>query len=177
MERDPNLKWVGPGPEPSPGSGITIIDLDAIDAVANAASPGPWRAPHDPEAHVQANVITDDGQHVCDAYDNTEWSGDQCRANAEFIATARTVIPALVGYARQLESGAPSEQLIIEVTAAAQGAIVDQNKQLRLLLTEICDEWRKFQGPHAVDAWDNLRTRLAAFGLPTPPAAPPEDLT
>ncbi len=81
---------------------VTDERLAEWQAIADAATPECWTSPYDPEAHVQATVITEDGDHVADAYDNTSWTGDQCRANARFIAAARTAVPALAAEVRRL---------------------------------------------------------------------------
>jgi hypothetical protein len=66
-----------------------MIDLDAIEARANAASPGPWTRTdsYDPEINVD----------VCNADGNLVGPDDE-----EFIASARTDVPALVAEVRAL---------------------------------------------------------------------------
>lgn len=65
------------------------IDLDAIEARATAATPGPW------SVSVDGITVEDpDGRDVCDA-----WQSD---GDAAFIAHARADVPALIDELRAL---------------------------------------------------------------------------
>lgn len=68
-----------------------MLDLDAIEARANAATPGPWRvgATYDPEINV--DVTNADGNLV----------GPK---DEDFIAAAREDVPALVAEVRRLRA-------------------------------------------------------------------------
>lgn len=73
------------------------IDLDAIEARANAATPGPWTvsrsSDHPGERHIDAGLGA--GVYV---------AMDVGADDAAFIANARTDIPALVARVRELEA-------------------------------------------------------------------------
>jgi hypothetical protein len=82
---------------------MTDIDLDALDALAAAATPGPWFADSteigrtygdDPTGLIETWVA-----ESCDI-DNPE----QGAANAAFIAAARDAVPALTARVRELEA-------------------------------------------------------------------------
>ncbi|WP_372352665.1 hypothetical protein [Streptomyces sp. KL116D] len=78
----------------------TPLDLDAIEARATAATPGPW--------------CTDSWEIYKGAeYEaGAEWLGETCRAgemddsraDAEFVAHARTDVPALIAEVRRLRA-------------------------------------------------------------------------
>lgn len=78
----------------------TRLDLDAIEARANAATPGPWCT--------DSWEIYQGTEYVAGA----EWIGETCRAgemddsraDAEFVAAARTDVPALVAEVRRLRA-------------------------------------------------------------------------
>lgn len=71
---------------------MTEIDLDALEALAEAATPGPWEA-------VGFYVRLGDGFAVALANSRQEHSP----SDAAFIAAARTAVPALVARVRELE--------------------------------------------------------------------------
>lgn len=77
-------------------SSIFDKQIEEWRRLANAATPGPWTFVSAPENYCQGIVRDGEGDQVCDAYDNTTWSGDQSRANAQFIAASRTVVVALL---------------------------------------------------------------------------------
>lgn len=68
-------------------------DLDAIEARVKAAMLGPWTA-HPAGCEVVADSY-DNGNLVADCFENE---------NAEFIANARTDVPELIAYVRELEA-------------------------------------------------------------------------
>src|SRR5689334_23740522 len=76
------------------------LDLDAIEARTNAATPGPW---FNDSHEIYAGENTDIPAM-------SEWIGETCdprrpdhgAANAAFIAAARTDVPALVAEIRRL---------------------------------------------------------------------------
>ena len=70
---------------------MTDLDLAAIQARADAATPGPWTL-----GIVYGTVMRSSGGNI--ARDSTE-------ANAEFIAHARTDVPALLARIAELEAG------------------------------------------------------------------------
>lgn len=68
------------------------LDLDALEALANAATEGPW------EADKMGELVDARGVHIVrqEAYANTVTACD-----AEFIAAARTAVPALIAELRE----------------------------------------------------------------------------
>jgi hypothetical protein len=74
--------------------------LDAIKARAEAATPGPWIAKTN--RHPQCNG--EPWGWISGAKENTTWSGRRGKANAEFIAHARTDIPDLIAEVERLEA-------------------------------------------------------------------------
>lgn len=82
---------------------MSLLDVDAIEARANAATPGPWKL-------WGMTVMTD--RHgtgdVADC-DDIAFTADPDRGlrtfNADFIAHAREDIPALVAEVRRLRAG------------------------------------------------------------------------
>jgi hypothetical protein len=97
------------------------LDLDAIEARANAASTGPWRintsdkmgedwliggfglGRDDDGTHYY--IVTTDGVRAS-RFDNSEGA----KSDAEFIAAARTDVPALIERIRELE-GVRNEEM------------------------------------------------------------------
>ncbi|MFD5798646.1 hypothetical protein ACFWIO_34970 [Streptomyces diastatochromogenes] len=70
------------------------LDLDAIDAVANAATDGPWLA------NDRIGVATNPAGDPLAVFGG----GEQDRADAAFVAAARTDVPALVAEVRRLQA-------------------------------------------------------------------------
>lgn len=99
-----------PGDEPD-------LDLDAIEARANAATPGPWHDDHEQfEGKELPCVAVGDFGWVCagqnvPAYDE---DSEQGKADAEFIAHARADVPALVARVRQLETSRQLDRRTID---------------------------------------------------------------
>lgn len=75
--------------------------LDAIQARADAASKGPWHIDGGPDEAKNVITYTSGGGIIVGTYiaDMVEHDED-----AEFIAAARTDVPALLAYARDLEA-------------------------------------------------------------------------
>jgi hypothetical protein len=59
-----------------------------LRALANVAIPGPWR--------FAAGVFDQDGEPIAYPHPASIYSTGQCDANAEFIAAARSAVPALL---------------------------------------------------------------------------------
>lgn len=90
---------------------MTRPDLDALSALADAATPGPWEnygyedrpnwiighSPDGPEGgyYGKVDVLCIQDENLDGSYMND--------ADAEFIAASRTAVPALIAYARELE--------------------------------------------------------------------------
>ncbi|MFH8380672.1 hypothetical protein ACH4E7_06980 [Kitasatospora sp. NPDC018058] len=72
------------------------LDLDAIQARADAATDGPWTVD---DSEIEADIIAASGWI---ARTDSEFSED--RANAEFIAAARTDVEQLLARVRELEA-------------------------------------------------------------------------
>lgn len=73
-----------------------MFDLDAIEARANAATPGPWRA--DESFSIDGTAV-----FVCRTVPGVAdyWQGDR---DSEFIAHAREDIPAMAAEIRRLRA-------------------------------------------------------------------------
>lgn len=80
---------------------MTPADLDRLEVLAAAATPGPWRAHAENRKACRAIVETEDREQVADA---TMWDIDQCRENADFIAASRTAVPALIAEVRKAQA-------------------------------------------------------------------------
>ena len=75
-----------------------MIDLDAIEARANAATPGPWK--HEGQEVRAAYHVAFCGEA---ATSQGATSARDCTRNARFIAHARTDVSALIARVRELE--------------------------------------------------------------------------
>lgn len=86
-------------PSAQDGAPVGELDLDAIEARANAASRGPWK-------HGEGYEQGDPGDYVSTAWGGIVVCGDTppTPADAIFIAHARTDVPALVKRVRELEA-------------------------------------------------------------------------
>jgi hypothetical protein len=83
---------------------MTDAELDAIEARAKAATPGPWTAEHE---YIAAPVPggRPNGEVIGDFIPSTRSRHvpvQQMRANATFVAAARDDVPALVAEVRRL---------------------------------------------------------------------------
>jgi hypothetical protein len=76
---------------------VTELDLDAIEARANAATPGPWE--HGERCVWQAGMLNTAEIAVDCEHGN---GGIRRHADAEFIAHARTDVPALLAEVKRL---------------------------------------------------------------------------
>lgn len=93
------------------------LDLPALEALCEAATPGPWYAMDDPAPsradhgyRVLARTTRTDGRNVYGLREamaipgkGVVWNSD---ADAEFIAAARTALPALIAEVRGLRAQA-----------------------------------------------------------------------
>ena len=127
---------------------MTTLDLDAIEARANAATPGPWGVGNGTHI-VRGLEVTGRGSYTCiqsvaevaDEDDREDWGHDDFvevdpEDDAAFIAAARTDVPALVAEVRRLRAE------LAEVTA--------ENDQLRQDLRE-ADDNNGFLQQHIAD--------------------------
>lgn len=105
---------------PVPPAGGDGLDLGAIEARAAAATPGPWEADHNtPFSDELVGIFaTDQKRYVLRVEDQCMVDDDQIARtpDAEFIAHARTDVPALVAEVRRL-SAAPSFANPVPLTA------------------------------------------------------------
>lgn len=112
---------------------MTDLDLDAIEARANAAIDGPWVVKHEPawEAdNVQhPDVITvgaqmweadDEPMTVCLVSTDHEDDPVDVLLDAEFIAHARTDVPALVAEVRRLRERAEAHAVTVQQAVAVE---------------------------------------------------------
>jgi hypothetical protein len=86
----------------------TALDLDAIEARANAATDGPWRLSED-----YNDIHASDGDHLA-SYWHT--------ADGAFIAHARTDVPALLAEVRHLTARQLTESEYSSAWHAVEGA-------------------------------------------------------
>jgi hypothetical protein len=87
-----------------------MIDLDAIEARANAATPGPWKYCADSDAIKGTNALIVRG----------------ARSNSgPFIAHARTDVPALIARVRELEAERDACARSHLILKAIHGALTD----------------------------------------------------
>lgn len=97
---------------------ITSEELEAIEALANAATPGPWT--RDFYGRIESPTI-----HVVRGQ-----GGCKMHVDAEFIAASRQIIPALVEEVRRLRTAlekiAVFDGLTVEGETAAQVLRGDQ---------------------------------------------------
>lgn len=119
-------------------------DLDAIEARANAATPGPWRAGTEEfidYGAVFGRQIEEDGlsRVRCLVDDLSDIPG-----TAEFIAHARTDVPALVAEVRRLRRWKAEALPILD-------GLQDLGRALDLPIGE------RITGPAALDAVERLR--------------------
>ena len=99
----------------------TELDLDAIEARANAATDGPWVTGADKE---WSDALPAWALIIAAAYPLIELdSGAQGTADAAFIAAARTDVPALVAEVRHLRAEmAAADELVASMRAALDEA-------------------------------------------------------
>ena len=104
---------------------MTSEELDAIEARANAATPGPWTA-EECGTNDFGVIVSPDGVVVWPAQGNVCWERD---ADPVFCAYARSDVPRLIAAARRL--------LAIEAAAEAWLLVGDPESEapLREILT------------------------------------------
>ncbi|ATW60863.1 hypothetical protein SEA_BENTHERDUNTHAT_93 [Gordonia phage BENtherdunthat] len=123
---------------------MSELDLDAIEARARAATPGPWEF-HDEDIHrnpwVTRKIVRDnEPYHELNVLKvrMARHARDECcwpptSTDAEFIAHARTDVPALVSRVRELEAiirrvaeYTVSDRTIIRVAGELQDILGDE---------------------------------------------------
>ena len=96
---------------------MTDIDLDAIEARANAATDGPWSVYQ--TMHAEPKVVNSTGHWPAGEVANASNSpADYGNADAEFIAHARTDVPALVAEVRRLREDADEDASVRDMLAS-----------------------------------------------------------
>ena len=128
---------------PAPVGAAVALDLDAIEARANAATEGTWRA--DSHSHIQNGCrclsCYDDPtvyqlSVFLDCEDVPRWDDDATRctqsgfqtwADADFAAHAREDVPALVAEVRRLTVEAATQREWFEAADAAADRRLDQS--------------------------------------------------
>lgn len=86
-----------------PRTPAEAIDLDAIEARADGATPGPWGTVDDGSLMAPyVSVACDDGPILTCPECHTDGGGR--RLDAQFIAAARADVPALVALVRRLRA-------------------------------------------------------------------------
>ena len=81
------------------------IDLDAAQALADAATPGPWRWGDDNDGN--GNTLIRAGRRW-DALANFEYTSDE---DGDFICQARRLVPALIAELRESRAIAEDERV------------------------------------------------------------------
>ena len=89
-----------------------MIDLDAIERRANAATPGPWAVYEKPDPWGYWTVQDADGKDVFDDGSAGAEYGQTCGiADRDFLVAARTDVPALIARVRELEAELKEERV------------------------------------------------------------------
>jgi hypothetical protein len=92
------------------------LNLDAVQALVDAATPGPWSAITSGVANGDHWYICDEGESIAMISANDGVNEDQREPDAEFIAATRTLVPALIAEVRRLQaSGEAAEAAIARV--------------------------------------------------------------
>lgn len=112
------------------------LDLDALRALADAATPGPWFTPDSPRlqgavssriGNREVQVASIDGDAAM--HDERAAAVDIQRANAGFIAAARTALPTLIDEVRRLR--ALALKWLDEVDSLQDGKLAKEVEALR----------------------------------------------
>jgi hypothetical protein len=107
------------------------IDLNAIDARANAATPSPWE---EGDGWVYTEPVYDDDNrlsNVCGmSFSDPERAGverERAQRNVRFIAHARKDVPALLAEVRRLRSGITEAIREVQIGSSieAEGILAD----------------------------------------------------
>ncbi len=121
---------------------MRILNIEEIEERCNAATEGPWYVPSEMNAMDNGWTVCSDAEVIVDQPD-TRYNEDQFRteADAEFIAHAKTDIPALISRVRDLEreneqlyaSGLENAQMIGKLEAENEGLCRGSTHILELL--------------------------------------------
>jgi hypothetical protein len=112
------------------------MNLDAIEARANAATPGPWAVYEKPDPWGYWAVQDADGKDVFDDGSAGAEYGQTCSiADRDFLVAARTDVPALVARVRELEAE-------LNELWARYKKLDEEDDSLREALAGAMDGWR-----------------------------------
>jgi hypothetical protein len=118
------------------------IDLDAAQALADAATPGPWTSWRKIPGVVRIETTTGDALIYRDSLD--EEDGQLItEADAEFIAAARTVVPALIAEVQELRELQSQRTNLVEETSALMktaARLTAESESLANRCQEVADE-------------------------------------
>lgn len=123
---------------------LTPDDLARIEELAEKATPGPWNAggysdyPGDEGSAITAGAEgTMEERGIAYAVEYSWTTPESCKADAEFIAAARTAVPALVAGVRsrderiaELEAARDARVKAEALDLAADQAVVGRNGDL-----------------------------------------------
>lgn len=112
---------------------MTDLDLDDIQARADAATEGPWTAHTAGERGGDHWYICDEGESIAHVSANDGVNEDQREPDAEFIAHAREDVPALIARVRELET----KNTTLGVERARLHDALDRVASYGLNLTEV----------------------------------------
>ncbi len=102
------------------------MNLDEIQARANAATPGPWAVYEKPDPWGYWAVQDADGKDVFDDGSAGAEYGQTCSiADRDFLVAARTDVPALVARVRELEAERDAYARSHAILKAIHGALTD----------------------------------------------------
>ncbi|WP_393075156.1 hypothetical protein [Streptomyces sp. LN704] len=108
---------------------LTEQQLAEIEARTNAATPGPWTVSED-----YSDVITPDGGQLA-----SYWNPTSETRNGEFIAAARTDVPALLAEVRRLRARSLTENEYSAAWHAVEGAAGEEGADPGTVLHAVLD--------------------------------------
>lgn len=117
---------------------MTIDDayLDERDRLADAATPGPWVTP---DGLCVRHQDREPWRPVCLVWDARRTHAEQGVYDLDFIADARTAVPALVAEVRRLRHEGDLMRRSLELQALTLNALLDDNTKLRVKRCHYCD--------------------------------------
>lgn len=110
------------------------LDLDVLQRLADAATEGPWKWTHEPGADDGAlESPSEEGYVLCAHGLHTEGFIDVGVADAEFIAAARSAVPALLDRVRETHEAWAKAWMINESLAKERDAALSTIARVREL--------------------------------------------
>ena len=141
---------------------MTRPDMDAIRARCDAATPGPWT--YDEIGYVDVGLPRSRSIAVGIEIDAT------AKSDGDFIAHARTDIPALLTYIEELERAVENERLTFKSCNRARIHCENECDSLHARVNELHDEIDKAQaafdhgcGQDGPDGWEPGETAVDAL--------------